>query len=83
MKTIIVSLIDRLAQFAVKSPDTIPTTIDIFDTFFVHVGKVIEVILAPPPTPPLRFLPLKTYPVGPGHFFLFFIFKKKRVVRAV
>lgn len=45
MKTIIVSLIDRLAQFAVKSPDIIPTNIDIFDTFFVHVGKVIEVIL--------------------------------------
>lgn len=44
MKTIIVSLIDRLAQFAVKSPDTIPTNIDIFDTFFVHVGKVIEVL---------------------------------------
>lgn len=42
VKTIIVSLIDRLAQFAVKSPDTIPTNIDIFDTFFVHVGKVIE-----------------------------------------
>lgn len=42
VKTIIGSLIDRLAQFAVKSPDTIPTNIDIFDTFFVHVGKVIE-----------------------------------------
>lgn len=42
VKTIIVSLIDRLAAFAVKSPDTIPTNIDIFDTFFVHVGKVIE-----------------------------------------
>jgi len=42
VKTIIVSLIDRLANFAVKSPETIPTNIDIFDTFFVHVGKVIE-----------------------------------------
>ena len=39
VKTIIGSLIDRLAQFAVKSPDTIPTNIDIFDTFLVLVGN--------------------------------------------
>eukprot|EP01111_Echinosteliopsis_oligospora_P010949 TRINITY_DN3495_c0_g1_i3.p1 TRINITY_DN3495_c0_g1~~TRINITY_DN3495_c0_g1_i3.p1 ORF type:complete len:808 (-),score=241.77 TRINITY_DN3495_c0_g1_i3:207-2630(-) len=42
VKAIIVSLIDRLAQFAVKSPDTIPNEVDIFNTFFLHVGKVID-----------------------------------------
>lgn len=42
VKTIIISLIDRLAQYATKSPDTIPHSVDIFNTFFVHVGKVIE-----------------------------------------
>lgn len=42
VKTIIVSLIDRLAVFATKAPDTIPRNVDIFNTFFVHVGKVVE-----------------------------------------
>jgi vacuolar protein sorting-associated protein 35 len=42
VKTIIISLIDRLAHYATKSPDTIPHSVDIFNTFFVHVGKVIE-----------------------------------------
>lgn len=42
VKTIIVSLIDRLANYAARSPELIPADIDIFAVFFGNVKQVVE-----------------------------------------
>eukprot|EP01121_Diplochlamys_sp_Union-15-3_P020211 TRINITY_DN7824_c0_g1_i7.p1 TRINITY_DN7824_c0_g1~~TRINITY_DN7824_c0_g1_i7.p1 ORF type:complete len:515 (-),score=74.11 TRINITY_DN7824_c0_g1_i7:830-2374(-) len=42
VKTIIISLIDRLANYASKSPQEIPKEIKIFDIFYDNISKVFE-----------------------------------------
>ena len=44
IKTIIVSLVDRLANFAQKTPHEIPDEIKIFEIFSEHTNQVIKVI---------------------------------------
>jgi len=36
-------LLDRLANYATRSPELLPKNIDIFEVFFKHTAKIIEV----------------------------------------
>jgi len=42
VRAVLVSLVDRLANFATRSPTEIPDDIDVFDVLFTHTTKIIE-----------------------------------------
>eukprot|EP01102_Stenamoeba_stenopodia_P015762 TRINITY_DN5417_c0_g1_i1.p1 TRINITY_DN5417_c0_g1~~TRINITY_DN5417_c0_g1_i1.p1 ORF type:complete len:782 (-),score=196.58 TRINITY_DN5417_c0_g1_i1:138-2483(-) len=68
VKSIVVALVNRLANYATRSPELLPKNIDIFEVFFKHTAKIIEARSKMPPEDVLALevglmtLSMKCYP---------------------